>query len=241
MSGITCNQSSKKRVLQPFYWGRASRFAASLWRFLLEIEVTSGRRNICLGTNYGSQTRDECERGHASNTGKRMTAHFNLNWRYGAYGAVTVLVAIIYLCLGDASDPQPEAGGRPSAANELPGLRFLDDVAQVESHRDLFSFVRPAHTPEPAQPASVIALMPPPRIQTAQEPDPLSNLKVLGLVRRSSEVTVLLQIGTTLNTVRLGERFGTGDALSVRAIQGRNVTIEDSNARTSKTYALSEE
>ncbi|MGO9171663.1 MAG: hypothetical protein ACLP7P_06825 [Rhodomicrobium sp.] len=171
-----------------------------------------------------------------------MTSNFSINWRYAAYGTVTVLAAAAYLWLGEASYSPPESAGRPLAADELPSLRLLDDHVQAEGHRDLFAFVKPDHTPEPAQPASLIASMPPPRIGiAAQEPDLLSNLKVIGLVRRPGEVTVLLQIGTTLSTVGLGERFGAGDALSVTAIQGRNVVVVDNNAKTSKIYALSEE
>ncbi len=123
---------------------------------------------------------------------------------------------------------------------ELPELRLLDYGVQAEGHRDLFAFVKPDRTPETALPASVIASMPPPRIET-QDSDLLPNLKVIGLVSRSGEVTVLLQVGTTLKTVGLGEPFGAGDTLRVTAIEGRNVAIMDNIAKTSKTYLLSEE
>ncbi len=171
-----------------------------------------------------------------------MTPGSTPKWRYALYGAVTVLAIGVYLWMGVDSTPVPVSTGKPHSEEELPALNSLGNETEAQERRDLFSFVKFA-----GQQAAAVA---PPQAVSAPEahaeeaappPDLLANLKVIGIVRRTDEVSVLLQIDTKLRTVALGEHFGAGDALSVAAIEGRNVQIVDRVAKTSRTFVLSEE
>jgi hypothetical protein len=168
-----------------------------------------------------------------------MTANFNIKGQHVMYCAVTTLAAAAYLWLGDDSYSPPETLGRPFVGEELPALSLVEGGIPAEGRRNLFAFVKPDQTPEPAL---VTAPLPALRVEAPpQDADLLADLKVVGVVRRPGVTTVLLQIGAKLSTVALGERFGTGDALSVEAVQGSNVLIVDNNTKNSKLFPLSEE
>jgi hypothetical protein len=166
---------------------------------------------------------------------------FNLNAksRYITYAAIMAAAAAAYVWLGQAAYPPATSAGTPIAGEELPAVRFLDNGIQAKASRDLFSFVK-FEQPEAAQPVSVIEA-PHPVTDVAPNPGLLADLKVIGLVRRPNEVTILLQMGTTISAVGLGERFGPSDALSVEAVQGANVMIADKVQNASRLYVLSEE
>lgn len=170
-------------------------------------------------------------------TGKvGMTIDFDVKWRYALYAAVMVPAAAAYLLLDADGAVRPAPQARRSMEAGLPALRGFDYAAEAQQQRDLFAFVTPAgESVEAAAPA------PPPAGDERPAPSLLANLKVVGLVERPGEISILLQAGTALRSVAPGEPFGDGDALSVNAIRGRYVQIVDSAAKISKTFELSEE
>jgi hypothetical protein len=64
---------------------------------------------------------------------------------------------------------------------------------------------------------------------------------VIGLVRRNNGTAIFVQIGTAIRSVGIEQRFGEQNALAVKSVEGRNVTIMDTTSNISKTYTLSEE
>ena len=166
----------------------------------------------------------------------------NSKRRYVLYAAVSVLAAGAYLWMGAAPAPPPVSNGRDHSEVELPALNSFDYGFEAQERRDLFSFVKYVEQkPVSVAPPPVVTKPVPRANEVPSHPDLLANLKVIGLVRHPDEVSVLLQIGTQLRTVALGERFGEGDSLEVAAIEGRNVHIVDQVAKTSRTFVLSEE
>ena len=170
-----------------------------------------------------------------------MTASFDERLRYGSYAIAAVLALIAYFWLDAEPDRPTQAVARNFLENEgLPQLRLLENGTRREARRDLFAFVNHAQTELQATP-----IFPAPEAVTSEAsprtPDLLSNLQVMGLVRQTDSVTILVRVGTALITVGLGEQFGAGDALSVQSVEGRRVIIFDNASRTSRTFVLSEE
>jgi hypothetical protein len=156
--------------------------------------------------------------------------------RYALYAASAVALAAVYFWLG-AQQPGGQ-GARLSARSEaelLPSLRSLDSAGDSRARRDLFAYA------EPERP-TVAAAPPPPPVETvATKPDLLAGVTVIGVVRRENAYVIFVQSGTSIRSVRIGDRFGEQGALMVQSVQGRSVVIQDTLANFSRTYTLSEE
>jgi hypothetical protein len=165
-----------------------------------------------------------------------MIAGFGERLRYGAYGITAVFAVLAYFWADAESDgTAPSAARRPISGESLPVLRLVDTETRPKAGRDLFAFVRTG--PADVETPPVLAAA-----ETASgRPDLLTNLDVIGLVRRAGSVTILLHEGASLITVELGQRFGADDALSVQSIDGRQVLIVDNVSHTSRTFTLTEE
>ncbi len=161
--------------------------------------------------------------------------------RYAAYAILAILAAAAYLLMDMGQDqPAPEAARKFIQGEGLPQLRPLENATRREPRRDLFAFGRPIEAEE-----QVAAPLPPEPVAAAPAepgaPDLLSDLQVDGVVRRGDTVEVLVHLGAAPITVRLGEPFGTGDALRVQSVEGRRVIVFNNSSRTSRTFTLSEE
>jgi hypothetical protein len=169
-----------------------------------------------------------------------MTANFNERMRYAAYAIVAVLALAVYILSGS---PDEIPGGRtalaPVQSEGLPPLRLLEAEGGREPLRDLFAFARAGG--ENDAPPPVAFPVPAPTGSQPVAPDLLADIQVVGLVRHTDSITVLIHLQSRLITVGLGEKFGAGEALSVQSVEGRNVTITDSTSQKSRIFALSEE
>ncbi len=157
--------------------------------------------------------------------------------RYLAYALVAAGAAWAYFMLD--ADPGQERVRRSIQEDDLPELRLIERDTHHDTGRDLFLFAKNEGGIVETPPA----LTPPPEpLDTMdRKPDRLSDVQVLGLVRRPGSAKVLVKVGTSLADVPLGEPFGEGDLLRVKSIEGPNVVIEDSSSKNSRTFTLSEE
>ena len=160
-------------------------------------------------------------------------------WRYAGYAALLVAGGIAYWWLG--SQQSASTGSHMSARSDfdsLPPLGTLDSEGDSSSRRDLFGYG------EPERPAVEQAPPPPPPqiVESAPaQPDLLADVKVIGLVRRGTATSVFIQSGAAIRSVRVGDHFGEGNALAVKSVQGRDVTVVDTQSNVTKIYTLSEE
>lgn len=122
----------------------------------------------------------------------------------------------------------------------LPQLHLVETDVRREPGRDLFAFFKASPVEEQVPAGAPRDTIPAPAVQT-EAPNALAGIQVLGLVRSTGSVTILLRDNNTLMTVALGEHFGAGDALYVQSIEDRNVIVIDSASRASRSFALSEE
>jgi hypothetical protein len=164
----------------------------------------------------------------------------NATWRYAGYAALFLVCGIAYWWLGSqqSASPNSHAGAR-SDFDSLPPLGTLDSQGDSSSRRDLFTYA------EPERPAVEEAPPPPPPVVAVEAPPPqidgLADVKVIGLVRRGDTTSVFVQAGSAIRSVRVGDHFGEQNTLAVKSVQGRDVTIVDSQSNASKIYTLSEE
>jgi hypothetical protein len=171
-----------------------------------------------------------------------MTVSFGERLRYAAYAILAVLAIAAYFLMDTGQDRMgPGAARLPGPGEGLPWLRTFEGTGQREARRDLFAYggATPGEA-EPPPPPPVIeqAVAPPPAIA-----DPLSGIRVDGLVRQRGVTMVLVRLPTAPIpiTVALGERFGAGDALSVQSVEDRKVTVFNNSMQTSRIFTLSEE
>jgi hypothetical protein len=166
-----------------------------------------------------------------------MIAISSTRLRYTAYGLLALLAAAAYL-LPDAVQEQADAGTirRVDQDEGFPQLRQLENAGHAGAGRDLFAFASAARTetPSPAEPAAAPA---------ASASSPLSSVQVAGVVRQGASTLVLIRIASAPEpiTVGLGERFGGGNALSIRSVDGRRVTVFDNDTGVSRAFLLSED
>jgi hypothetical protein len=160
----------------------------------------------------------------------------NATWRYIGYAALLVIGGMAYWQLESqqSASPGPHAGARADF-DSLPPLGTLDSEGDSSSRRDLFAYA------EPERPVVEEAPPPPPVVEAAPAPDPLADVKVIGLVRRGDGTSVFIQAGSAIRSVKVGDHFGDQNALAIKSVQGRDVTIVDTQSNASKVYTLSEE
>jgi hypothetical protein len=170
-----------------------------------------------------------------------MTMNFGERLRYAAYAAAAVLAIVAYLLLDTGQDPAGPGSARNLAEGEgLPGLHTFGSGSQRDGRRDLFAFGRTEAEPDIPPP--------PPEVEQASAPaptvaDPLSDIRVDGLVRQRGITMVLVRVpaAPVPISVALGERFGTDNALSVQSVEDRKVTVLNNSTQTTRIFTLSEE
>jgi hypothetical protein len=161
-------------------------------------------------------------------------------FRYGAYAVLAAAAALAYFLLDFGPEQRPIEATRKAIQNEeLPVLQPLDSEVEQEARRDLFAFGGGGSVTELILPPASSALDQ--SGSPAEKPSLLANVQALGVVRRSGSVTILVQVGTQLLSVGLGEPFGEGDALYVESIGGRDVVIVEKSSGNSRNFRLSEE
>ncbi len=172
-----------------------------------------------------------------------MSASFSERTRYAAYAAVAIVAFIGYFSLDAQTDrPAREAARIFPQSGGLPALSLAGSDGPRGAGRDVFAFAAPA---QPEVQAAPIVSAPEPASAAAEtvqaRPSLLAGIEVVGFVRRSDSVTVLLRMETALVTVGLGEGFGAGKTLRVQSTEGRQVLVVDNASNTSRTFTLSEE
>ena len=172
-----------------------------------------------------------------------MSASFSERTRYAAYAAVAIVAFIGYFSLDAQTDrPAQEAARIFPQSSGLPALSLTGNDGPRGAGRDVFAFAAAA---QPDAEATPILSAPEPASAAAEtvqaRPSPLAGIEVVGFVRRSDSVTVLLRMEMALVTVGLGEGFGAGKALRVQSTEGRQVLVVDNASNTSRTFTLSEE
>jgi hypothetical protein len=166
-----------------------------------------------------------------------MIAISSTRLRYTAYVLLAFFAAAAYL-LPEAMQEQADTGTirKLNQDEGLPQLRQLENAVHADVRRDLFAFTSAARTEtlNRAEPAAAPA---------ASASNPLSGVLVAGVVRRGASTLVLVRIASAPEpiTVELGERFGGGNALSIRSVEGRKVTVLDNDTGITRTFMLSED
>jgi hypothetical protein len=158
--------------------------------------------------------------------------------RYAAYGILVAGATMVYFAL-DSDNNQSRILRSPLHQEDLPELRLIERDVRQGGERDLFAFAKSNDAAPMPMPA--ISLASDPADAELRKPDLLSEVQVLGLVRRPDSANVLVKLGTSLLDIPLGKPFGEGDVLTVRSIEGINVVIEDKSSRASRTFTLSED
>jgi len=161
--------------------------------------------------------------------------------RYASYALVALGAFAGYLWL-DTEGNEVQPVGIPSAVQSdvLPEISLYASAAHRAGTRDLFAFVSFNGETE-APPQVVLPIAPDPATAGADEPDTFAGVQVMGLVRRSDAITILLREGPSLKTVALDEPFGAQGRLAVQSIQGRDVVIIDKASRRARAFTLSED
>ncbi|ADP71061.1 hypothetical protein Rvan_1819 [Rhodomicrobium vannielii ATCC 17100] len=161
--------------------------------------------------------------------------------RYAAYGLVALGAFAGYLWLETEENEVQRAGIAEAVPSDtLPEIGLYASAAHRAGIRDLFAFVSFNGETE-APPQVVLPIAPDPVMARADEPDSFSGVQVMGLVRRSDTITILLREGPSLKTVALDEPFGAQGRLAVQSVQGRDVVIIDKASRRARAFTLSED
>jgi hypothetical protein len=171
-----------------------------------------------------------------------MNSAFGERTRYALYALLAALGVFAYFALSDDEQAPIQATARRTTQNEvLPQLHLVETDVRRDPARDLFAFFKAVQIEEQASLMEASRdPIPAPTVQP-EGLDALAGIQVLGLVRNPDSVTILLRDNNTLMTVALGERFGTGNALYVKSIEGKTVIVIDSASRASRSFELSEE
>jgi hypothetical protein len=172
---------------------------------------------------------------------KGMTLSMSERLRFAVYALIALGAIAGYVWL-DTAEMEIRAAGKPNLvqSDAFPEIKLYTSTAQRTGTRDLFSFVSFNGETE-APPQIDLPIAPDPAMATADEPDSFVGVQVMGLVRRSDTITILLREGPSLKTVALDEPFGAQGRLAVHSIQGRDVVVIDKASRKARTFTLSED